>query len=260
MKKDTMKQRGNCMRVDYRKLGQIALNPAYRNQPAKDTSDVLANYLYLMSNLNADVDAWSASEMAMITNSLNRWQDKKTHVYSQNVSVGDILMVDFGLRYAPELSYGHPALVLETWNNLMFVIPATSSSSKLAQAYHPTDNPSGKWYYRKVGASDGFAHDCVLIINNAKTISKTSILSPMGKLTCNLQDETQLFREVKYTLLEHLFHREWAANQNLIHAYDKLQTDFNTLKNAKDAAEAKIHELEQQIKNLQPKSIDNQSK
>ncbi len=51
-----------------------------------------------------------------------------------------------------------------------------------------------------------------------------------------------------------------AANQNLIHAYDKLQTDFNTLKNAKDAAEAKIHELEQQIKNLQPKSIDNQSK
>lgn len=82
----------------------------------------------------------------------------------------------------------------------------------------------------------------------------------MGKLTCNLQDETQLFREIKNTLLEHLFHREWAANQTLIHAYDKLQTDFNTLKNAKDAAEAKIHELEQQIKNLQPKSIDNQSK
>ena len=78
----------------------------------------------------------------------------------------------------------------------------------------------------------------------------------MGKLTCNLQDETQLFREVKNTLLEHLFHKEWAANQNLIHAYDKLQTDFNTLKNAKDAAEAKIHELEQQIKNLQPLTIN----
>lgn len=46
------------MRVDYKKLGQIAVNPAYRSQPAKDTSDVLAKYLYLMSNLNADVDAW----------------------------------------------------------------------------------------------------------------------------------------------------------------------------------------------------------
>lgn len=61
------------MRVDYKKLGQIAINSTYRSQPAKDTSDVLANYLYLMSNLNADVDAWSASEMAMIANSLNRW-------------------------------------------------------------------------------------------------------------------------------------------------------------------------------------------
>lgn len=101
------------MRVNYRKLGQIAIDPNYRNQLAKDTSDVLANYLYMMSNLNADVDAWSASEMAMITNSLNRWQDRKTLVNRQQISVGDILMVDLGLCYAPELSYGHPALVLE---------------------------------------------------------------------------------------------------------------------------------------------------
>lgn len=245
------------MRVDYKKLGQIAINPAYRNQLAKDTSDVLANYLYLMSNLNADVDVWSAAEMAMITNSLNRWQDKKAQVNSPNISVGDILMVDFGLCYAPELSYGHPALVLETWNNLMFVVPATSSSSKLSQAYHPTDNPGGKWYYRKVGAADGFAHDCVLIINNAKIISKSSILSPMGKLTCNLQDKKQLFREVKSTLLEHLFHMEWAANQNLIQAYNKLQIDFDSLLKEKDAAESKIQELEHQIKKLQEKPIDN---
>lgn len=132
------------MRIDYRKLGQIAIDPNFRNIPAKDTSDVLANYLYLMSNLNADVDAWSASEMAMITNSLNRWQDKKTNLSRQQVSVGDILMVDLGLHYAPELSYGHPALVLEEWKNLMFIVPATSSSSKLSQAYHPEDNPSGK--------------------------------------------------------------------------------------------------------------------
>lgn len=191
------------MKVDYKKLAQIAINPIYRNKPAKDTSDVLANYLYLMSNLNADVDTWSAAEMAMITNSLNRWQDKKAQVNSQNISVGDILMVDFGLCYAPELSYAHPALVLEIWNNLMFVIPATSSSSKLTQAYHPIDKPDGKWYYRKVGVEDGFAHDCVLIINNAKIISKSAILSPMGKLTCNLLDKKQLFREIKYSLLEH---------------------------------------------------------
>ena len=139
----------------------------------------------------------------------------------------------------------------------MFVVPATSSASKLAQAYHPEDNPDGKWYYRKVGSGDGFAHDCVLIINNARIISKSSILSPMGKLVCDLQDGRQLFREVKATLLNHLFHREWAANQNLIRAYDELQCNFDSLREEKDTAEGRIRELEQQIKNLQEKTIDN---
>lgn len=244
------------MKVDYKKLGQIAIDPYYRNQLAKDTSDVLANYLYMMSNLNSDVDIWSASEMAMITNSLNRWQDRKTLLNHQQISVGDILMVDLGLCYAPELSYGHPALVLEEWKNLMFIIPVTSSSSKLAQAYHPTDNPAGKWYYRKVSISDGFSHDCVLIVNNAKIISKTSILSPMGKLTCDLQNETQLFREVKNTLLKHLFHKEWTANQTLAQAYNELQEKFDSLQKEKNSIDCRIQELEQQIKELQ-NSIDN---
>lgn len=245
------------MRVDYKKLGQIAINPDYRNRLAKDTSDVLTNYLYMMSNLNADVDAWSASEMAMITNSLNRWQDKKSLLNPQQVSIGDILLVDLGLCYSPELSYGHPALVLEKWKNLIFVIPATSSSSKLEQAYHPIDNPTGKWYYRKVSASDGFAHDCVLIINNAKIISKTSILSPMGKLTCNLQDNTQLFRELKNTLLKHLFYKEWMASQSLFQAYNELQEKFNSLQRENDNAVIKIQQLESQIQKIQ-KSVDNQ--
>ncbi len=209
-----------------------------------------------MTNLNTDVDAWSASEMAMITNSLNRWQDRKTQLSRQQVSVGDILMVDLGLRYAPELSYGHPVLVLEEWKNLMFVVPATSSSSKLAQAYHPLDNPSGKWYYRKISASDGFAHDCVLIINNAKSISKSAILAPMGKLTCDLQDDTQLFREVKNTLVKHLFHKEWATHQNLTRAYHELQQKFNTLQKEKEISDDRIQNLERQMKKLN-KPIDN---
>ena len=130
----------------------------------------------------------------------------------------------------------------------MFIVPATSSSSKLSQAYHPKDNPSGKWYYRKVGAADGFAHDCVLIINNAKIISKAAILSPMWKQTCDLQNKTQLFREVKNTLMEHLFYREWAAHQNLAAAYDELQEKFDQLQKEKADADSKIQELENHIK------------
>jgi len=88
-------------------------------------------------------------------------------------------------------------------------------------------------------------------IINAKIISKSAILSPMGKLTCNLLDKKQLFREIKSSLLEHLFHREWATHQNLIQSYNKLQSNFDSLSKEKDLAKNKIKELEHQIKKLQ---------
>ncbi len=242
------------MKVDYKKLSQIANDPACRRQKAKDTSDVLANYLYMMSNLCADADVWSASEMAMIINSLNRWQYKKIQLNQLNhseVAAGDIVMVDLGLCYTPELSYGHPALVLEAWAGLIFIVPATSSPSGLEQAYHPTDNPSGRWYYRKVEVSDGFSHDCVLILNNAKIISKFSILSRVGRLTCNLSAEGQLFREIKNTLLEHLFPKEWTANKNLLLANNELLQQVDSLQKEKEEANRKIHELELKVGELQ---------
>lgn len=79
----------------------------------------------------------------------------------------------------------------------------------------------------------------------------------MGKLTCDLQDKTQLFREVKNTLLQHLFHKEWTANQNLTQAYNGLQEKFDSLQKEKENADNKIQKLEQQIEEMQ-KSIDNQ--
>ncbi len=51
--------------IDYKKLSLIAIDSKYRNLMAEDTSEVLSNYLYMMSNLNADINKWSAAETAM---------------------------------------------------------------------------------------------------------------------------------------------------------------------------------------------------
>lgn len=233
------------VKVDYKKLAQIANDQKFRGLMANDISDVLTNYLYMMSNLNADVDQWSASEMAMITNSLNRWQDKKSSINIQNVSAGDIVMADLGLNYAPELSYAHPVVILEELKDIMLVIPATSSNKKLAQGYHPIDNPNGKWFYRKVGLSDGFAHDCVLLLSNIRIISKTSILSPIGRLTCDMSDKNQLYREIKNTILKRFFYKEWRYTCEL--------------KGACENQKGKIQELEKRVNLLEKelKNIDN---
>lgn len=233
------------MRIDYNKLSSIAVDPTSRTTLAKDTSEVLASYLQLLSDLIFACDSLTESEMAMIIHSLDRWVKNKISISTKKYKVGSIVQLDWGINYSPELSYKHPALVIEEWTNTVLVIPTTSNASAVANAYHPIDNPNGKWYYRKVGTAEGFAHDCALIINNAKIVSKARILSISGNITSDISKPENVFREVKGTMIKNFFSKEWAEHKKLEEAYnkeveknkqlqeqyDKLIEDYNALKN-----------------------------
>lgn len=104
----------------------------------------------------------------------------------------------------------------------------------MAAAYHPTDNPSGKWYYRKVGVAEGFAHDCALILNNAKIMSKARIISVSGAIAGNLSDDNNVFREVRKTMIQNFFSKEWIEYQKLVQAYERAQEKNKALQEAYD--------------------------
>lgn len=152
-----------------------------------------------------------------------------------------------GNNFSPELSYKHPAVIIEEWKTTVLVIPTTSTSSKIASAYHPIDNPSGKWFYRKVGVAEGFAHDCALIINNAKIMSKTRITSISGNLTGSLNDENNIFREIRKTMIKNFFTKEWLEYQKLIQAYKDEQEKNITLQNSYDKLLKENELLKQKI-------------
>lgn len=65
------------MQIDYERLASIATDLTSRSTMAKDTSEVLASYLQILSNLIYAAERLSESEMAMIISSLNRWVTKK---------------------------------------------------------------------------------------------------------------------------------------------------------------------------------------
>ena len=142
--------------------------------------------------------------------------------------------MEWGNNFSPELSYKHPAVIIEEWTNTVLVIPTTSTPTKIVSAYHPTENPTCKWYYRKVGVDEGFAHDCALILNNAKIMSKTRITSISGSISGNLNDASNVFREIRRTMIKHFFSKEWIEHQKLLQTYENLLQDNNTLKNAYD--------------------------
>ena len=214
------------MQIDYEKLASIATNPTSRSKMAKDTSEVLTSYMQIISNLIYSAERLSESEMAMIISSLNRWITKKDISANRPYDIGTIVQMEWGNNFSPELSYKHPAVIIEEWTNTVLVIPTTSTPTKVAAAYHPIDNPSGKWYYRKVGVAEGFAHDCALILNNAKIMSKTRITSVSGAIAGNLNDNNNVFREVRKTMIQNFFSKEWIEYQKLVQAY-KQETEKN---------------------------------
>ena len=222
------------MQIDYEKLATIAITPTSRSSLAKDTSDVLASYMQLLSNLIFAADKLSESEMAMIISSLNRWLTKKDISINRSYGIGKIVQMEWGNNFSPELSYKHPALIIEEWTNTVLVIPTTSTPAKITAAYHPINNPTGKWYYRKVGVTEGFAHDCALILNNAKIVSKTRIISVSGNITGNLSDENNVFREVRKTMLKHFFSKEWIEYQKIAQAYEQELKEKKLLQEAYD--------------------------
>ena len=222
------------MQIDYEKLASIATSPTSRSKMAKDTSEVLASYMQIISNLIFSAERLSESEMAMIISSLNRWITKKDHSVNRSYAVGTIVQLEWGNNFSPELSYKHPAVIIEEWTNTVLVIPTTSTPTKVATAYHPIDNPSGKWYYRKVGVTEGFAHDCALILNNAKIMSKTRITSVSGAIAGNLNDDSNVFREVRKTMIQNFFSKEWIEYQKLVQAYEQEQEKNKLLQEAYD--------------------------
>lgn len=222
------------MQIDYEKLASIAANPTSRSTMAKDTSEVLASYMHILSNLIFAAEHLTESEMAMIISSLNRWVTKKDISVKRSYAVGTIVQMEWGNNFSPELSYKHPAVIIEEWTNTVLVIPTTSTPAKVDAAYHPTDNPSGKWYYRKVGAAEGFAHDCALILNNAKIMSKTRIISVSGTVAGNLSDDNNVFREVRKTMIQNFFSKEWVEHQKLVQAYKQEQEKNKALQEVYD--------------------------
>lgn len=236
------------MQINYDKLATIATDPTSRSTMAKDTSEVLSSYMQMLSNLIFSAERLSESEMAMIISSLNRWITKKDISVNRSFGVGKIVQMEWGNNFSPELSYKHPAVIIEEWANTVLVIPTTSTPSKVTDAYHPTDNPSGKWYYRKVGAAEGFAHDCALILNNAKILSKSRITSVSGIIAGNLNDDNNVFREIRKTMIQYFFSKEWIGHQKLVYAYER-ELDKN-----KKLQEAHDKLLEE---NKMLKSVDN---
>ena len=197
-------------RVDFGLLDKIIKDESSESRSAGDSSICLSQFLNIISNITSQANDFTESDLALLTKSLQQFLHRRSFTScKEEIKVGDIFNIDFGINYEPEMSYNHPGLILEEVGDLVLAVPTSTSTKKLQNAYHHTKNKNGNWYYYEVDKSDGFAERCVLILGNVCTISKGRLLEKKGHLTCDISDENSLYREIRNIMLQHLFSKEY---------------------------------------------------
>ena len=116
-----------------------------KNTKAYNNNIVSYAFLGILAKIINRFENCTEYEVGLFVRSFDKWLDRKDIVNdpenSIEVQVGDICMVDWNINYNPELSYIHPCGIIEDINNMISVLPV--SSSHYDEAYHPIENPNG---------------------------------------------------------------------------------------------------------------------
>lgn len=224
------------MDIDTNQLKNISLDDTNKSVDAYDDSVVLSSYLKLLSNAVFYGSFFKKNELALFINSLQHWFDSRKHMKhkkNEKYKPGDIIEFECGINYSNELSYRHCGIVLEDFDWMVFVAPTTTGQNSINKTSEKTD---GIWYNVLVGKNDGFDHDCVLLLNNSKMVSKSRIMSKFGNITKN-PDGDKKFYDIKISLMSHLFNKQY---NDLNSQINKLKTDLENRNRENEQLQAQI--------------------
>lgn len=216
------------MDIDREKLKKFEKSKTRKK--AFTDSLVLSSFLKIMHAFIEVGSKMSIVEMARFTNSIDHWiKGRSAKKKTRNCSEGTIVEVEFGLTYKTETPYRHSALVIKEYANKVVVIPSTSKQEYWDKGYHPTSNPSGDKEYFRVTVTDGFDHNCVLSMNDYKTISKNRIISTCGNM--DISSESCLYRQIRKILLHDIFADEIKEyEEKIVEMEETIKSLFSTIR------------------------------
>lgn len=185
----------------------------------------------LLKSLQTWVTKRELKEYREFESSSRRWVEKE-------IQLGDIIFIDLGVNFINEASYAHPAVVIEKVKDSILIVPCSSSSDKIAEAFHPIHNnteSSNKSMYRKVTPQNGFESVCVLEFDKIKVINKARIIKILGHLNEDINQSNSLFNEIKKRVFQLYLPKQYIS--------------FIKLLKENRALNERISELEEEIKN-----------
>lgn len=235
------------MRIDFNSLKGIA--STRNSNPVKNSSDCLFEFTSLLSNLIAEGQTLTEEEMAFFIMSMQNWIRRKsfTKYFSKSgdstINLGDVFFADLGIAYKPEIAYTHPVIILEKVKGYVLVVPITSSTETVKNAYHPDDNPQGDKKFLKIKESEGVEKDCAAILTQIRTISPGRLLQKKSTLS---KDVFDIVKDKTFYYSNPIKFSEFNKNLKLI---DELNAELIDKNNKLDAALKEIESLKNTLYN-----------
>lgn len=223
------------MEIDIQALKEISKNKTNKDINGFDDSILLSSLLKLLSNLIYTTSNFTVNEISLFVYSLNNWLKRKSYRSTVKYKIGDIIEFDCGLNFYGELSYRHTGIILDVTDKMVLTAPTTSTSSYIDKT---SEKEKGIWYYKLVGKSEGFDHNCALMLNNMKMISKCRIITSYGNMT-DTSEGKKYFDDIKFEILKHYFSKQYSF-------YESKILDLESM----------IDEKDEQIEDLRSKNKD----
>lgn len=198
--------------IDYEALKIISKDSLNKCKNAFDDSVALSSLLKLLSNIIYTTSNFTLNEIVLFINSMSNWLGRKSQKSTTKYKTGEIIEFDCGLNFRGELSYRHTGLVLDESNDMVLTIPATSGENYIKKT---CEKDNGRWYYKLVGKNEGFNHDCVLILNNIKMVSKRRIIASYGNI-CTKDSGQTFLDDIKTEIIFHYFSKQYSEFENQI--------------------------------------------
>lgn len=225
-----------------------------KNVTSYDNIIISKSVFGLFSKLINKFEKSKSYQTGLFVKSINDWLDRKDNnqpldATIQNISIGDIYMVDWNIGYSPELSYEHPCVVIEILDEFIFALPVSAQKAYVKIAYHPEKNKEGDRNYRLVYPEDGFNKECVIHINQVKTISKTRMLYKMGNLTIDGNGESALLNELKLEMVNKYFPVEYNNIIEENNVYKKRVEYLSKQRKSNQSRADKLRNENKQLKN-----------
>jgi hypothetical protein len=167
-------------RLDYGRLQPLSENKIKSNHETKafDSDVCKCNTDLFVDNIKNYLLSTSVFECSSLLISENNWFNRKGNTEYKDKNGNDltllpcqIIQIDLGKNYDVECGLIHYGLIIKVLKDKVLIVPMTTTDNEYFNAFHPVENPNGKFHLRRGLLSEGFTKNVTLYINDIRSIS-----------------------------------------------------------------------------------------